>query len=324
MRRGAKGSRQGFWACSGARSWSCAAALGLAACLPRPQAPATLAEQSTSYTYIPLDPLAVVTTKATNCIELEKLGVSITYKNLLESFPDQAARIAVGKVDASGSLVFGPFQASASRGAYQVVLDYVNVDTRGITMWVRRTTSEGKPISVFASYSGDSRYEVLGSESSLPSDAPPADAELVVFPVYIGIGLRLTASVVVSEAGAKLSSLGALAAEAKAGKLSGSLVVQTLGVSGRTVSTALPLPSDLSEATVQQAILALASIKAALYDSTTQVEPRVVGIYNPIGGGQQVVNGVISALSRRAVTWPRPCANPLNLPVTRGASPDQT
>lgn len=321
MWRGDKGSRQGSQ--RGAHGWACAVALGLAACLPKPQAPATLAEQSTSYTYIPLDPLAVVTTKSTNCTELEKLGVAITYKNLLEAFPDQAARIAVGKVDASGSLVFGPFQASASRGAYQVVLDYVNVDTRGITMWVRRTAASGKPISVFASYPEDTRYEVLGGELAPQSAAPP-DAELVVFPVYIGIGLRLTASVVVSEAGAKLSSLGALAAEAKAGKLSGSLVVQTLGVSGRTVSTALPLPSDLSEATVQQAILALASIKAALYDSTTQVEPRVVGIYNPIGGGQQVVNGVISALSRRAVTWPRPCANPLNLPVTRGASPDQT
>lgn len=299
--------------------------VALAACLPKPQAPATLAEQSTSYTYIPLDPLAVVTTKATNCTELEKFGVAVTYKNLLESFPDQAARIAVGKVDASGSLVFGPFQASASRGAYQVVLDYVNVDTRGITMWVRRTAADGKLVSVFASYSGDTRYEVLsGGDLMLQSaEAPPAGAEQVVFPVYIGIGLRLTASVVVTEAGAKLSSLGALSAEAKAGKLSGSLVVQTLGVSGRTVSTALPLPSDISEATVQQAILALASIKAALYDNTTHVEPRVVGIYNPIGGGQQVVNGVISALSRRAVTWPRPCANPLNLPVTRGASPDQ-
>ncbi len=297
-----------------------AAALVLTACLPKPQAPTTLAEQSTSYTYIPLDPLAVVTTKATNCTELEKLGVAVTYKNLLESFPDQAARIAVGKVDASGSLVFGPFQASASRGAYQVVLDYVNVDTRGITMWVRRTATDGKPVSVFAPHQGDTRYEVLGDDNA---KLDSTGAEQVVFPVYIGIGLRLTASVVVTEAGAKLSSLGALSAEAKAGKLSGSLVVQTLGVSGRTVSTALPLPSDISEATVQQAILALASIKAALYDNTTHVEPRVVGVYNPIGGGQQVVNGVISALSRRAVTWPRPCANPLNLPVTRGASPDQ-
>jgi len=131
-------------------------------------------------------------------------------------------------------------------------------------------------------------------------------------PVYIGVGLRLTATVRVIKGTANLSSLGSLAAGAEAGNLNGSLVVQTLGINGKGVSTALPLPSELNQTTIQNAILSLGSIKAILYDEkNTQITPRVVGIYNPVGGGQQYINGIISALAVSPVEWDHVCTAPV-------------
>ncbi|MEP1488891.1 MAG: hypothetical protein ABJK28_10730 [Algibacter sp.] len=45
------------------------------------------------------------------------------------------------------------------------------------------------------------------------------DEELVSIPVYVGVGLRLTANVKTLKAGASLSGLSAIAAEVEAGKL---------------------------------------------------------------------------------------------------------
>lgn len=310
------------------------------ACGSLPKTPTTLAERSTSYSYIPLDPLAVTTAPGKSCVNEDS-----KYKELLDSLPDQSVRLAVGKFDASGALVYGPVQATVSTGIYQVVLDYISVDTSNVTVYVERftlpkidakgQTIPARPLSVFDdTYHEPTTYTIHGSmttrigdrlSSTKPSGSNPGSAdevrppgEEVVVPVYVGIGLRLTASVLVLKAGAKLSSLGAIAAEAEAGRLTGSLVVQTLGVSGKSVSTALPLPSELTQTTVQNAILSLGSIKATLYVSdTTQIVPRVVGIYNPIGGGQQVVNGIISVLARSPIEWYRPCSNPKNLPIER-------
>jgi hypothetical protein len=315
-------------------------ALLCSACGSLPKIPSTLAERSTSYSYIPLDPLAVITIPGTSCTNQDS-----KYKELLDSLPDQSVRLAVGKFDASGALVYGPVQATVSTGVYQVVLDYISVDTSNVAVYVERFTlpkidSKGRtiparPLSVFDdTYQELTTYTIRGSmiskiadhlPSAKPSGSNPSSAgeivvpgEEVVVPVYVGIGLRLTASVLVLKAGAKLSSLGAIAAEAEAGRLTGSLVVQTLGVSGKSVSTALPLPSELTQTTVQNAILSLGSIKATLYVSdTTQIAPRVVGIYNPIGGGQQVVNGIISVLARSPIEWRRPCSNPTNAPIVR-------
>jgi hypothetical protein len=174
-----------------------------------------------------------------------------------------------------------------------------------------------------SSYDGPTSYAFFldpdseAYDSETRQQGTPPLAERVYVPVYVGVGLRLTASVKVLKGNVKLSSLGAIAAEAEAGNLSGSLVIQTLGITGKTVSTSIPLPSDLNQTTVQNAILSLGSIKAILHDEETEVTPRVVGIYNPIGGGQQVVNGIISILASRRIRWYRPCTNPENVALPR-------
>ena len=308
--------------------------LGLSGCAIH-KLPKSFAETHTSYSYIPLDPLPVVIVPGLDCYadgnpNKKLTGTPIT--PLLDGLPDQSVRIATGQYDASGTLVYGPAKIGYSGHSYQVVLDYVNVDTTNVSVYIERTLTDAsgkkKQVSVFDdTIKEPTQYQVYRDpestafayleESLIPTGEGGTaggpkrilNGDRVVIPVYVGVGLRLTASVTVTKATANLASLGAISADAAAGKLTGSLVVQTLGLTGKTVATSLPLPSELNQTTIQNAILSLGSIKAVLYDPNTQVAPRVVGIYNPIGGGQQLVNGIISVLASNPLRWFRPCAD---------------
>ena len=107
--------------------------------------PKSIGELQTTYTYIPLDPLPVAMTDGDSCaIECS------SYKQLIDSFPDQAVRIAVAQLDTSGSLAFGPAKVGASGHSYQVVLDYISVDATRAPVYVERfTNGESKLVSVF-------------------------------------------------------------------------------------------------------------------------------------------------------------------------------
>lgn len=277
--------------------------------------PESLGEQQSSYSYIPLDPLPVA--------EKSRCGGETQLKGVLESLPDQAVRIAVGQYNASGTLVFGPGTVGVVGKSYQIVLDYISVDTANVPVYIKRylpdqelPDKEGRLVSVYDNtIAGRTVYRIYrdpeqnksASARMLVPEREKQGFEQVIVPVYVGVGLRLTASVTVTQGTANLSSLGAIAADAEAGKLTGSLIVQTLGITGKSVATSLPLPSELNQTTIQNAILSLGSIKAVLYDQSTVISPRVVGIYNPIGGGQEVVNGIISVLSNQPIEWSRPC-----------------
>jgi hypothetical protein len=228
--------------------------------------------------------------------------------------PDEAVRIAIASSDTSGNLTIGPAATIGAQGnIYQVTLDYISADTKSIPVFLDATVSNKPAVvasggavaeqptyrisqdpnsSVWASYT----KELFEGKVAAPQ-AALLGRRRVVFPVYVGVGLRLVATVRVLKGNVNLASLGAITASVAAGEATGSLVVQTLGISGPKVSTIMPLPSDLNQTTVQNAILALGSIKAILYDHETSVVPRVVGIYNPIGGGAAVVNQIVSILA---------------------------
>ncbi|CAG1065924.1 hypothetical protein BAC1_01517 [uncultured bacterium] len=122
-------------------------------------------------------------------------------------------------------------------------------------------------------------------------------------PIYVGIGLRIVAEGVSTSRDATISGIGVIGAEAEAKRLMGSLTVQTLGVNSQAVASALPVQSELSRTTAENAFVAIGSIKAMLHQPETIKFPRVVGLYLPFSGGKLLVNALISELSRKPVTW---------------------
>lgn len=230
-------------------------------------------KNANNYGYHPLDPLPVYPT--------------VHKSQFLEAMPDETIRIAVATVSGDGGLTFGPAKIGVEGKNYVVVLDYIKFGTESFGVKLSEKDNKGERIATLV-------------EASKASEAD------VVVPVYIGVGLRLTANIYVKKGNINLGSLFALGAAAEAEQISGTLVIQTLGVSGSEISGLIPMPGEISESTVQNAILSLASVKAKIYDSKTSITPRVVGVYNNLGGGEATINGFISSLLQQPIVFPRP------------------
>jgi len=272
--------------------------------------PQTQAALQSGYTYVPVDPFSVQIIPGENCV-----ADAPYYPELLASLPDNSVRVSLEQFDGSGSLGIGPLGASVEGGTYKVTLDYINADTTNIDMYFRRSVVVGDdeyyhPMhspSPAGSHPDDDSFEVRSIYDLSEDEARDQNFERHSIPVYVGVGLRIISNVVVSGANVDVSGLGAIAASAQTSSLSGNLVVQTIGVNGKSVAAALPIQSELNPTTVQNAIVAIGSVKTLLYEDDTVTAPRVVGLYLPFMGDKRLVNGIISVLVTNPVDWMRSC-----------------
>jgi hypothetical protein len=238
-------------------------------------------QKAQSYGYHPMDPLPVIL----------KHDGELTNERIMNSLPDETMRLAIGRISGSGSVTFGPVATGYKGSSYVVVLDYIKFNTRSLGASLFK--AEITPSVGLSLPSGFSKVESgLWLKAIL---AKEGEADTIV-PVYVGVGLRLTATVTVHQGSVNLGSLFALGLAAQAKQVSGTLVVQTLGISGENISTIIPMPAEINSSTIQNAILSLGSIKAKMYETETIITPRVVGVYNNLGGGSETINGFISSL----------------------------
>lgn len=230
-------------------------------------------QNAPSYGYHPIDPLPVF-------VKMPDDRPQPTSTDILGELPDETMRIAIGEIQGSGNITFGPAKTGVAGRSYVVILDYIKFQTQS-----------------FAVVKKDGRLQRIRDFATF---AAPGPAEIekngTIVPVYVGVGLRLTANITVTEGTVDLGNLFALGVAAQSKQVTGTMVVQTLGVSGQNISTLIPMPSEINPTTLQNAILALGAIKAKLYDQGTTINPRVVGVYNNLGGGQETINAFISML----------------------------
>ncbi len=300
--------------------------LVLSGCSSNQLLPSTDAEVKSSYTYIPLDPLSITKQQGSSCPD--GINTKLEVKDLLEALPDQTVRIAVKKFSTSGEASFTTFATAAKNESYDIILDYMNTDTAPGTFMVRRIVSDVGTYKAGVLNSTYKRSDYKREQVITPFESTPPSIrtrfEIVPFkadkvyndsewhkiniPIYVGLGLRLKASLTALKGNVDLSGLPSIAAQAELGKVRGSLVVQTLGLSGKNVATILPLPSELNETTLTNSLLAMGAIKALIHEEEGVTRtPRVVGFYNPYGGGEGFVNALIDALSESRHPWYQPC-----------------
>lgn len=294
--------------------------------------PKSQAEHSASYSYVPLDPIPVWSISGPSCMgaagsdlaQLEmKLAVEkdpqFRIKSVLESLPDNAVRMAIKQISGKFTSSLGASSLGVEGSRYQVVLDYINVDSTNILFYIQPGDKNVQPIVLRVP---DETERNSPTQSKFLSEKERNRGKLevnTVIPVYVGVGLRLTADIKVLRGSVNLASLAAVASSVEAGNASGSLVVQTIGLTGKQVSVSLPMPSELNQTTVQNAILALGSIKAIINDeNSATVTPRVTGIYLPIkGGSDELVNKIVSELARYPIPWMRACGPSNKLAIAK-------
>lgn len=87
----------------------------------------------------------------------------------------------------------------------------------------------------------------------------------------VGVGIRIVAFVKTKKAGIDLGSLYALAVAAENNQLSGTLTMETMGISGEKITPLIPIPSKIDVSTIQNALQAAAAIKSKIYDESKGV-----------------------------------------------------
>jgi hypothetical protein len=262
--------------------------------------------------YQPIDPIQLRVIKETD---------TLCFQDVISGLPNEATRVAVGKVNQSGSLTFGPISVAKSGESYSVIIDYIKY----ITTAIPAQYSENHKIEKYSNYAKNS-YSLLKDTLKIPENLksmnvllseymlstnygsvnefsvelkPPglslqsdrAQKHDIKIPVYVGIGLRIQASVTVLKDSVNLGSLYGLGIAASQDKLSGTLIIQSLGISGENVSPIIPIPDRINESTIQTAMQSLATIKSKIYDLKTKITPQVVafGLPYSINGAKDLI-----------------------------------
>ncbi|GLO11943.1 hypothetical protein PPUJ20028_05240 [Pseudomonas putida] len=100
-------------------------------------------------------------------------------------------------------------------------------------------------------------------------------------PVRVGVGVRIVADITTTKADIDLGSIFAIAFAAKAGYLKGQIEVLKIGLDSPSFNLVLPPPTEINDTSLQNALQAVASIRAKLYDADTKLTPHILAVQTP-------------------------------------------
>jgi len=96
----------------------------------------------------------------------------------------------------------------------------------------------------------------------------------VVYFALIGVSVRMVARIKTKTAGINLTNLFGLGIAANSKKVTGTLEVRTNGICSQKINGIIPVTSDLSPASIENALQAVATIKSHIYDPDTKITPQ--------------------------------------------------
>jgi len=219
-----------------------------------------------NFGYVPIDPMPVVVDTYGGNFEPEN-------SDYLNALPDETILVATGKYNSNGTITFGPIGGTVMGEKYTVILD-----------WIKYTTVS-KDIVEYKDSLNASKIEFIDYLGEIENDMDLSlKTEYHSIPIYAGIGLRLKATFVADSTGLNLNGVFGISGSFNTKNVRGNLIIQSMGISGKSVS--LPLPSEINPTSIQNAMMAISSIRALVYTSEKkdlQITPRVIGYYNTIG-----------------------------------------
>lgn len=104
------------------------------------------------------------------------------------------------------------------------------------------------------------------------------DAGEIIGVARIGVGCRITATIRTLKKDITVTDLYELGEQARAGNLSGNLMVTVMGIESEEVTSAFPVNAEVSPTSVQAALQAMTIVKQAIYDKDTHLTPQVLEI----------------------------------------------
>lgn len=167
-----------------------------------------------------------------------KYPLKLKKEEILGFLANETVLVSVGQFNGEGAIGYGPASFSVKGSSYKITMDYMKFAT------LREKAENGN----IAGYK------------------------------RVGVGLRIIANVVAMESGINLGDLFAIGLAAKANKISGTLMLEVIGIKSKDVTSVIPLPSEINQSTIQSAMQAMATIKSKIYEEGTDLYPQVMAI----------------------------------------------
>jgi hypothetical protein len=234
-----------------------------AGCASRPFGPIDpkLYPSGRAYTYQPLNPTTVwirdPSQQEIDAGYLDGDETSLEFKQaLLRDLDTETVRVALTTLEGDAALNAGVVGTSVKGQSYALIVDYIKYITSSKEIDIEYPSSYSQELDEMERFAG-------------------------TVPMYTGVGLRIRAEFKAFEGGLDISGLPAIAAAANAKGISGRLTVQTLGITGSEVTGLMPIISDVSVTSIQNAVQAVGAIKAKIYEESTTVCPKIVAFESP-------------------------------------------
>lgn len=203
---------------------------------------------------------------------------------LLRDLDTETIRVSLAHVTATGAMAVPIVGGSIKGESYVLVIDYLKY------------------------FAGDEHVNVQYEDARRAGAGPSV---IAVVPIYAGIGVRIRAEFKALANSINISGLPALGLAADAKQVSGRLTVQTLGISGPDITALMPILSDLSVASIQSAVQAVAAIKAKLYEDSSVAYPKIVGFESPTPNADAITRVTEYLYGIEEAILPRVSPNPV-------------
>lgn len=189
-----------------------------------------------------------------------------------ELLPNISSEVAVEELD--GAIEVGGF-LSGSAERRKITIDFMKYRTEPVLVGdpqqgqdPDQSEDQGQEQTMGQA---QSRNANLDDEAGVPS---PSEAKKIAYYSRVGVGLRVEIDISTVDTQASLGSLVAIAASARAGRSAGTLSTRIVGMESPEITALSPFTSDLSEGSIQQVLNGLASVRAKLHESDTNVHPH--------------------------------------------------
>jgi len=246
---------------------------------------------ATSYRYQPLNPTTIwyedITKKNIKPDWKEPNWQSKEIKSaLLRDLDVETVRISLDALSVSSDLNAGVVNTSVEGQSYVLIVDYIKYNS--------------------SSRFVDLDYSVNENNSEVSKNFKGH------IPIYAGIGLRIRAEFIAHKSGMNISGLPAISIAASTEGISGRLTVSTLGITGPDISPLMPIISDISVTSIQNAVQAIGSIKAKIYEDDTVIAPKIIGYESPNAHSELLQKITENLYSANLIIYPVVSGNPEN------------
>ncbi len=100
----------------------------------------------------------------------------------------------------------------------------------------------------------------------------------IVGEACVGVGLRLIANISAKAENINLGDLFAIGMAVKEKQAYGSLRIEVIGLQDPSITASIPLPSEISSASIQSAVQTMSTIKQKIYEEGIDLSPQILGI----------------------------------------------